>query len=511
MLRSRAKYLFLLIPLIALFLFFLPSFLSTSWGIDQIKKGLNKHEWIEIEEAKFSWFNKQVLSNITYKSSSLKIQIPHMELHTGLFSLFFSPTPFINAILYNPNTTFQMGSGKKPASFHFTPHLPFIGYLFIRGGTVSIERPEKTSLLKKLNIEMIADQSTDMVNWLVGGETIDETLRGFFLIEGKMPKEAFLTTNFSNISEKNCFFSISMNHFPTVLLDLLSSQGGDPSFQRWLGRRVNLTAEGCLLQKNGYLSLSFNSPNVDFSTEGSIENGLLRPTKPFKILLREKAPIKEWIFNKILLEVFQFSSPFRIRISKKEASFPLFDGFESFISKSSIEEGFLHIGKVRATKSPIVTNILNFLQLHTPTQETIPLWFQSAKFTIQNGLLQFYRTDFLFDEKYQLAFWGKINLATSEANLFIGVTKQCLEKLFHLKTIPDDSLIIIPVHGPLHNLHFDVTNGAKQLALLAMMTKTPLRKIFPEEFFILQSFDSPQPRGPLPWEDDNEKSEVSDS
>ena len=298
-------------------------------------------------------------------------------------------------------------------------------------------------------------------------------------------------------------FALQITEWPVLFCDYLFSFKADSLFSPslFLGNQLSASLEGKALDGKGEGAVRLRSSSSLGSLDLSLFNQTLQLTRPFSLSYfpnaQLKAALKKW--GSISLQ--EVEKPLTLWIDEKEGSFSL---REASLKGLHIGKAILDIGKVRCdhlgTKS--------FFQELLQTQEgnSMALWFAPLNFSMKEGRVQMERTELLYQNLYELAFWGQILLPRCYLELILGIPGKTLDLALGIQGIRDHDLLQIPIRGPFNRVKIDKKPALRKIALLLAQKQLGSKRGFLGELMGAlgelseATSKSPPPRRPFPWD-----------
>jgi hypothetical protein len=87
-------------------------------------------------------------------------------------------------------------------------------------------------------------------------------------------------------------------------------------------------------------------------------------------------------------------------------------------------------------------------------------------FSIKDGVVKLERADMLINDRFPLAAWGNVDLGNERVNMVIGLTGAAIANAFGLNGIPKNSMLQLPLKGPLNGPSIDKAKAAARISSL---------------------------------------------
>lgn len=432
---------------IVLFFAFLPKILSTSWAKNKASALIEKRYQarLSIESMHFSWLGPQWINTVTVERKDIIGRAKRIEFDTSFFSL----------IRYRNRVE----------------KLLFSGALEILDGSLSMD--DKISLTH-LNAKTGLDKTVS-----VTGQTKQGKETGDFSLSGKVTKGST--------------WNLKILRFPSPILENFSPY----PFTEILGSTFDADVQIHFSQasmKEFTYEKSVTSKNLKAKSTGNYKNGVIELSTP----LEASFMLTEALSNQLFKEAsFQpISAKFiHLWLYPQGTHIPI----RPFSWKNlTIPSLILDLQKIECRNFGTLSDFLSVIQLFPRPNQNVHIWFQSAPMSIKNGICTIERTEMLIDNRYEMGFWGSLNLIDQTANMHLGITASALRAALGLQTIPDDYTVPMRIDGPFKDLHVHKTSPLKVIGALVLIEKQPFFPI-PGNVFRPEVKPSPPVRKPLPW------------
>lgn len=297
---------------------------------------------------------------------------------------------------------------------------------------------------------------------------------------GKMKVDASLENLYGNDKDKDdlsrlvCKCDVNFQQFPTSLIDAGMRFFGivRSPFYSLLGETFNATAHTEIKDFSGPISLNLNSPGSRASIVGQLTHGMLTLSEPIYAQLMMTPQLSALFLkdiNPFSIKAISAKNPMTLEIPNQGFSL----SFHPFgLEHLFIPNGKLEIGEVICHNEGNINIMLNILKAKQLAQENLKLWFAPIDFHIENGIIDCERTEILVADTYDIATWGEIDLPKEHVDMVLGLTANCLEKAFGIKSLPETYVLQIPMRGRSDNVKINTTMAtAKIAALIAWQQK----------------------------------------
>ncbi|GAB5411836.1 MAG: hypothetical protein ChlgKO_09500 [Chlamydiales bacterium] len=253
-------------------------------------------------------------------------------------------------------------------------------------------------------------------------------------------------------------------------------------------------------EKSGFIDLIFDSKTCQGSIKGELSDGVLHLRENLELQLIPTAELTRLLNKNFDINLAKTSQPFTLSVKKEGFSLPLLPynpkGFEA-------KKGKLDLGKFTLNNAGLAATINQFLK--QKSSGDISFWFAPLDFSVQRGKVMIERTDFLMQEAFHLATWGKIRLPERRVSLILGISSEVLAKVFSLDNLSDTYVLQIPIKGNFGNVKLDTKKASERITwLLARKKVAPeVGGTWGQIFSGLTDAGeptSPPPKKPFPWE-----------
>jgi hypothetical protein len=472
---KRRKWLATLIALlVVVFIIFFPQILSTTLGKRFLTHLIEKktHTDAEIEYLHLSWFGPQKITKLTLKSEDFQGSIESIQANVPLWKLDDLLTP---EKLVNLTGDFSLQGGH----FHFQ----------------SKNAPE--SSLENLNASFRLHEGA--ADFTVTAKTMQDNKNGSLSIQGQVSK----------FFEPSPDFSIrgQIVSFPTLALArylAFREHIEEKDLIEIVGNTFTLEGSVVIHNRRGTCDLTFHAPNGDAQIEGNLNQKVLTLRQALRATLRLTPALAKQLLagmNPIFLIGIEEKNPIQLRIEPSQ--FRLFLGRPFRWNSVQIGRGTLDVGKIRCKNGSALASMVSLLKndFFTHTKE-MEIWFTPLSFKLTNGIMQTNRMDALASDTIRFCTWGNIDLVKDNLNMVLGFTAETLRSTFHIKRVPSEYVLQIPMTGTIQKPKLAVAAGEAKIAALLAAQHAPgggfsggLVNIFTQP-----EHNVPPPNKPFPWE-----------
>lgn len=303
-----------------------------------------------------------------------------------------------------------------------------------------------------------------------------------------------------------------MHNFSTLILDSFVKTFGITYFMPsiFLGETVEASLNTKLGDLSGTFDFIVNSSDAKLNFNAFLNDGIVKLYKPIQGSLKITKNLADHLLKNMNISLVEADSPMELFISDKGFYLPL----KPFrLENVQIRSGYLDLKRIRCSNTGSPGDINSIFKLNLSRNKDINLWFAPSEFSLSNGFLNIDRTEILYDNAYQIAVWGYINLVKQYVNMTLGLTEQSLREAFGLRGIPRSFVLQIPVTGPIGDIKINKELAATRIAFLIARTSGATQKggMFGSIFDVLGDLANdqssvPPPKRPFPW--DNQLSDL---
>lgn len=295
--------------------------------------------------------------------------------------------------------------------------------------------------------------------------------------------------------------AVDITRFPTAIIDVLFSTEESISPSIFLGEVVSMQGDVKVKQGTGTLSLDLQSPHAKSALSARIASDVAYLNKPIHAKLLITKELNTHLFETMGVTILSLGRPITLDIGDKGFRFPLNN---LNISHASIPHGVLDLGQLIASSAGNPEDIATLLERKNRKQQ-VHLWFAPMDFSIRQGTLDIGRTEILYDNEYDIAIWGTVDLIDQYVKMILGITGQSLQKAFGLR-VPREYVLRIPFKGPFHSVKLDRARAAATIAsLIAKQRAAQSNDTLSNIFGIIGELADdqskvPKAKRPFPWE-----------
>lgn len=296
-------------------------------------------------------------------------------------------------------------------------------------------------------------------------------------------------------------------HFPTEVLNDFVSFNSSSShlLGELLGSSFDLKCAANLNSGKGPLTCEVRSKNLStqFALNFSKDHLTLGSDLHAQIQLSQ-GQTHHWLqkLNPLLLSSdFSTNQPIKIKIVKDDFYLPTspYD-----IKNLKIKSAFVEVEKVNFSANAHLNKLLKFLK--NDDQEPLEGWLTPICFSINDGIMQAERMDFLLNKKYHLTFWGNYNFNKDKADFYLALPSSSLKNIFGFENLSSNYFFQIPLQGSIKSLDIDWATATAQLCLLSISNS---QNSFSQLLEVLTKSQPctnvPKNKFTLPWEQPFEK------
>ncbi len=334
---------------------------------------------------------------------------------------------------------------------------------------------------------------------------------------GSINLDATLDLKGNDLTSLTSDIQLKVVQFPSRVFDLLARTQGAVNFPFSLlfGETLNATLSAQLKEFSGPIALSVQSPQTRISLKGKLANGALMLTEPLHAqaaLTPETSRLLLGKANPLSITYLYSRNPITLEISPKDFYLPLYP-FD--VSRIHLGAGKLELGKIHCHNEGNLNAALSILKSKQFNKaQDLVLWFAPLDFHMTQGKIDIERTEILLSDTFDIALWGKIDVAGDYVDMVLGLTAPTLRLAFGIKELPDNYVLTIPLKGPMNNVKMDTKKAtAKVTMILAWQKATEVGGAaagpagallggLVNKMATLPDSDGkvPPPKHPFPWE-----------
>jgi len=257
----------------------------------------------------------------------------------------------------------------------------------------------------------------------------------------------------------------NVEHFPTLFVDsffqMLNLTRIPPSVL--LGSEINANINMNLENLSGSVDVVLDATDSKGTINAYLTEGIVKLRKPIVATLNITPTLADFFLHTMNVSLSLAKNPLQLFISDQGFYFPL-DNFA--IKKVQIRQGSVNFGKILCENQGNPLQISGFFKLGQQKDQQLSLWFAPMDFTLSQGLLYIDRTEVLFNDAYQIAFWGNIDLIHNYVKMILGLTEQSLRKALGIRGLPKSFVLQIPMTGPIDNVQIDTNVATARITFL---------------------------------------------
>lgn len=433
-----------------------PSWLMKIYGKGQIEKRLEKNlggTW-KIESIDLSWFSDQKFTRVQWNKEGATLEADAFIIKAPLWA-FFSKGSSPSALLGKYPMSLENGSLTDQGNLLLSS--VFIDLPHLEGNIASETQDKEFATFAK-------------------GQTNSELKKGKFLL---------LMTPSSPYEYK-----FTAKYLPTKILEMLSKKPVDLTLL--IGPSLDIEAAGSISEK-AVIDIDYNVNALNLASKGSGQyaDSTFYATKNLYFTTRLTEKMSAYLFKNSKIRPIS-SDQIRITVDPKNAYIQLSPFSMSTLNADRID---VNLGRMIFKNMATLSDIISVLRLSPRFSDHIPIWFQSAILSVDKGLCDLRRTDFLVDNRYQIACWNLINFRNNTLNLYLGITSYALDAALGIKNLPNNYALPMRVDGPFDDPELHKSWALRAVAKLLVMQSHPLvRGIYPQP-----EVPVPPERRPFPW------------
>ncbi|MCB1119611.1 MAG: hypothetical protein KDK65_06600, partial [Chlamydiia bacterium] len=294
--------------------------------------------------------------------------------------------------------------------------------------------------------------------------------------------------------EGNYLVKAKLRSFPLNLVP--ESQKLMVTFGPTADLNCDFTMEKGAIKAKGILK----SDRAEMHVNGQVIDQVITLNEPFRLHARVTEPfVKEILAPLIPIFDAALSSQERLHLVIHPENFrvPLHSPLEG-----TVPSVHLSLGKMEFQNRGEIAKAIHLLQpLRKPTYS---IWFTPIYASLSDQTIQIQRFDYLVNDRFPLATWGKIHFDENNLNMVIAITPDALSQAYLLPEINTNLLMQIPLKGPLSKPKIDTTRVVTALTSIAALSLPgPQRPIVNSAIDIIAAVSPNQPpaptTSPLPW------------
>lgn len=328
----------------------------------------------------------------------------------------------------------------------------------------------------------------------IGATNFSGTIHNLFTEDGKV-----------DLPNASLSLQGTLKHFPVVIIAKVVT-GDDKiadTMEAVLGTQVDGEIFAQIRENNGPLKAHMKGLNGQFDLNAEVRDSVMFLKEPFTASLKvtpqlEHAVLREYM--PILGSVVSAENPIELTIPVEGFSLPLKD---LSIQSLEIKYATLKIDKMQFLKDSPIGKIVTVLGIQTPKFDVS---FTPVYFSMKNGMIQMYRTDFLVANTYPLAAWGTADLNQEQMDLIVALSGYTIKRAFTVEGFKNNAWLQIPIRGSMHNPKVDTATLTARVSAIAAISKAGppgrlIGSVIEKASDIIGYDKAPDPTTtPLPWE-----------
>lgn len=329
----------------------------------------------------------------------------------------------------------------------------------------------------------------------IGATNFSGTFRNLFSKEGKV-----------DLENSYVCFQGHLKHFPVGIMGkaLAGDEKMADTLEAIFGSQVEGDIYGELVKNQGIIRSKLKGLNGEVELNAAIEEDILLLNEPltasFKVTPQlEQAVLRQYL--PILGSVIHADNPIELTIPKEGFSLPL---QAPSLSTLQFQNAELKLGKMLFVKESPLGKIISVLGIQSPQ---FIVWFTPIYFSLENGIIQMYRTDLLIADTYPTAAWGIVDLNQDLLDLRVALSGSALKRAFGINAIENNTWLQVPISGDIHHPKINATGITARISALAALSKTGspgklVGSLIDSASDLIGQDAVPDPTtSPLPWQD----------
>lgn len=328
----------------------------------------------------------------------------------------------------------------------------------------------------------------------IGATNFSGTIHNLFTSDGKV-----------DLPNASLSLQGSLKHFPVGIIAKVVT--GDEkiadTMEAVLGTQVDGEIFAQIRDSNGPLKAHMKGLNGQFDLNAEVRDSVLFLKEPLTASLKvtpqlEHAVLREYI--PILGSVVSAENPIELTVPVEGFSLPLKD---MSIKSLVFQNATLNLDKMQFLKDSPIGKIVTVLGIQTPKFDVT---FTPVYFSMKNGMVQMYRTDFLVANTYPLAAWGTADLNQQQMDLIVALSGYTIKRAFTVEGFKNNAWLQIPIRGPMHSPKVDTATLTARISAIAAISKAGapgklIGSVIEKASDIIGYDKVPDPTtSPLPWE-----------
>jgi len=441
---KKKQWTLFIILAVLVFIFFLPTIASSTIGKRPLLNLIGKKNSAKVDATwiHLSWLGPQKIKNLNYSDQNADVSFDMIASHVTLWK--FISNLKSNLLLFTKdNLTLQNG--------HVVIHLP--------------------------NHPQIALSDVNA--------TVTNTL---FSIKAHLPGGEISLEGSGINSLKGTIVNL-----PTFALDyFLPSQNG---LKALLGDQISLFFDN----NNGSINATLHSTNIQTSATAKLQNQAITLQSPMQVTIHLTKELSEALLSEIspfFLTGIEARNPIYLNIDSTGFLLPLpFSPKTLVISKATLD-----MGKIRCQNGGSLSLAVSLFKLNNLTNtKEMDVWFTPVDFSVQDGMVNAGRMDFLMSNTIHLCTWGKVNLLNNQLDLTLGVPNDTLQSSFGIQNLPKNYVMQVPVRGTRNKPKINLTDAAAKITALTAAQNIPFGGVI-TAIHKWKEPAAPPAKKPFPWE-----------
>ncbi|GAB4191190.1 MAG: hypothetical protein Tsb0015_12880 [Simkaniaceae bacterium] len=308
----------------------------------------------------------------------------------------------------------------------------------------------------------------------------------------------------SKLHPKEIHFTGEIHHFPTIFIDAMTRFSGYDKnpFHAFFGNSLDANFKIAASQNTGPVYIRLYSNNASAELDGRLQNGILLLNRPFLSSVKMTKELSNLLLGNFQITALSSKDPVQLVIDSTNFAIPV-KNYD--LKRARIPFFTLKLGQITCENKG---SLRSLAKLFSIKKTRLPLWFADMDMRLKEGKLKIQRTEVLFNNEYQIAFWGDVNLIKKKVDLILGLTSSALKGAFGLKKMSPDYVLTVPISGPFANIKIDTSEATRKIAILIAKEKgiAPSKGLWGEAFGVIETFADdqskvPPPKKPFPWEE----------
>ena len=299
--------------------------------------------------------------------------------------------------------------------------------------------------------------------------------------------------------------SVQTRNFPTMLADFLLYPFTEHQFPLadLLGPAITSRLNVDLKNWSGPLELTLDSKEANATASGDMKHGILHLTKPLKASLTVTQALGNQLLKDMNLSFIDAKDHITLTIPEEGTAIPV---HPFALKRCTLPKFNLNLGKITCRNRGTTSDLSSIFKLTLGTDTAISLWFAPLEGSLKRGMLGISRTEILYNNLYEIATWGSVDLDHRYIDMVLGLTAGSLDRALGIKNLPDNFVLTIPFQGPFGKAHLETDIATAKLAMLFARDKNlrPKSQGWGALFDALGTLAEdqshvPPPRPPYPW------------